>query len=345
MYDISEVIEMLKRIVRLVLNNNKFGSQTTVEGVHKGDDNSCELIITLTDGHKMIDLGENPVAVMSGTKPDGTVISNPCEIVDGKIKYTLTKQDTAVSGNVLYQVTIADGNNIEESILASAKFTVAVMNNIYIPIYRLLNEEPTDWSDNYSSYYKLVGNAYKSIDDTICPKFEANTFYFLVNPNYDSEDSYNSYMSSIIKLENLIGRASDILLELDEMKYEISKSIPLEKLAQDVLDYIKANSGNSSGGGITAEQLATELKIYAKSTELLIKEDSTNKVTSFDNSFTDKDNSKYPTVVALLEYLATYYYDWNVTEEIFKSMTIDTNGNLTVEMPDGEIIPEARLLM
>ena len=74
---------MLKRTVRLVLNNNKFGSQTTVEGVHKGDDNSCELIITLTDGHKVIDLGENPIAVINGTKPDGTVISNPCKIVDG----------------------------------------------------------------------------------------------------------------------------------------------------------------------------------------------------------------------------------------------------------------------
>ena len=38
----------MKRTVRFTLNSRKFGSQTTVEGVHVGDDNSCELIISVT---------------------------------------------------------------------------------------------------------------------------------------------------------------------------------------------------------------------------------------------------------------------------------------------------------
>lgn len=98
----------MKRTVRFTLNNRKFGSQTTVEGVHVGDDNSCELIITVTDGNKILDLSsETTIATMCGTKPDGTTISRPCSIVDNNIVYTLEKQDTAVSGNVLYQVTDA----------------------------------------------------------------------------------------------------------------------------------------------------------------------------------------------------------------------------------------------
>ena len=206
----------MKRTVRFTLNNKKFGSQTTVEGVHVGDDNSCELIISVTDGNKILDLSsETTVATMCGTKPDGTTISRPCSIVDNNIVYTLEKQDTAVSGNVLYQVTVVSDDGISQSIIATAKFTVAVMKNIYIPIYRLLESEPSDWSTNYRVYYRLLNNKYTAISDSSCPAFLKDTFYYLVNPNYDSKDDYGAFQSSLVRVENLIGRASDILTTLD----------------------------------------------------------------------------------------------------------------------------------
>ena len=397
----------MKRTVRFTLNSRKFGSQTTVEGVHVGDDNSCELIISVTDGNKILDLSsETTVATMCGTKPDGTTISRPCSIVNNNIVYTLEKQDTAVSGNVLYQVTVTSDNGISQSIIATAKFTVAVMKNIYIPIYRVLESEPSDWSTNYRVYYRLLNNKYTAISDSSCPAFLKDTFYYLVNPNFNSKDDYEAFQSALVRVENLIGRASDILTILDKKindneaehicnkvsavdfrnlsatdypnikalnnyhtnyvepcyddinNLEDSKAdkattlegygitdglangdgtVKLANLAQDILDYIVAHS-NGEGGGVTLTQVQTLLADYAKTSELDNKEDISNRVTSITQAFTDKDNSKYPTVVALLEYLATYYYDWDVTEEIFRSMTIDTNGNLTVEMPDGEVI-------
>ena len=207
----------MKRTVRFTLNNRKFGSQTTVEGVHVGDDNSCELIITVTDGNKILDLSsETTVATMCGTKPDGTTISRPCSIVDNNIVYTLEKQDTAVSGNVFYQVTVISDDGISQSIIATARFTVAVMKNIYIPIYRLLESEPSDWSTNYRVYYRLLNNKYTAISDSSCPAFLKDTFYYLVNPNYDSKDDYGAFQSALVRVENLIGRASDILTILDK---------------------------------------------------------------------------------------------------------------------------------
>lgn len=206
----------MKRTVRFTLNSRKFGSQTTVEGVHVGDDNSCELIISVTDGNKILDLSsETTVATMCGTKPDGTVISRRCSIIDNNIVYTLEKQDTAVSGNVLYQVTVVSDDGISQSIIATAKFTVAVMKNIYIPIYRVLESEPSDWSTNYTAYYRLIDNKYVAVSDSSCPAFLKDTFYYLVNPNFNSKDDYGAFQSALVRVENLIGRASDILTTLD----------------------------------------------------------------------------------------------------------------------------------
>lgn len=206
----------MKRTVRFTLNSRKFGSQTTVEGVHVGDDNSCELIISVTDGNKILDLSsKTTIASMCATKPDGTVISRPCSIVDNNIVYTLEKQDTAVSGNVLYQITVVSDDGISQSIIATAKFTVAVMKNIYIPIYRVLESEPSDWSTNYTAYYRLIDNKYVAVSDSSCPEFSSDTFYYLVNPNYDSKDDYGAFQSALARVENLIGRASDIITILN----------------------------------------------------------------------------------------------------------------------------------
>lgn len=212
----------MKRTVRFTLNSRKFGSQTTVEGVHVGDDNSCKLIISVTDGNKILDLSsETTVATMCATKPDETVISRPCSIFDNNIVYTLEKQDTAVSGNVLYQVTVASDDGISQSIIATAKFTVAVMKNIYIPIYRVLESEPSDWPTNYTAYYRLIDNKYVAVSDSSCPAFLQDTFYFLVNPNYDSKDDYGAFQSALVRVENLIGRASDLKVEFDNINNNI----------------------------------------------------------------------------------------------------------------------------
>ncbi len=71
------------------------------------------------------------------------------------------------------------------------------------------------------------------------------------------------------------------------------------KLSDELLQLINLGGG-SSGSNITDEQLN---KLVEN------KEDITNKITAFDSLLTDKD--KYPTAIAVMNYLKDYYYDAN----------------------------------
>ena len=109
--------------------------------------------------------------------------------------------------------------------------------------------------------------------------------------------------------------------KLEKKLDDADGSVKIKNLAQEILDLI-GSGGGSSGGGVTLSQVTTLLNGYAKSTDLATKEDSSNKVTSFDPEFSDK--TKFPTVRAIIEYLQDYYYDFNDTysmEEIDKMLS------------------------
>ena len=117
------------------------------------------------------------------------------------------------------------------------------------------------------------------------------------------------------------------------------KSITLEKLAEEVIALLGSGGSGGGTGGITATQLAETLKNYVTASthtsDLEKKEGVTNKVTSFDQNFVDTSNVKYPTVVALLNYLTDYYYDFSDIDGAFNGIRIDDNGDLIIMLPDG----------
>ena len=43
--------------------------------------------------------------------------------------------------------------------------------------YSLLTAKPSDWSTNYTAYYRLIDNKYTAVTDSSCPAFAENTFY------------------------------------------------------------------------------------------------------------------------------------------------------------------------
>lgn len=110
-------------------------------------------------------------------------------------------------------------------------------------------------------------------------------------------------------------------------------------------------SGGSSEGGISVETLTHILKNYVTTEDytasLKLKEDIENKVTSFELNFIDADNKKYPTIIALIDYLNKYYYNNSNIDEMIKSMQIDEEGYLTVTLPllrDGETSGETLVI-
>lgn len=74
-------------------------------------------------------------------------------------------------------------------------------------------------------------------------------------------------------------------------------AITQNKIAEDLLKLIL--SGGGSSGGITYEQVKTLIES---------KEDISNKITTFDSLLTDKE--KYPTAIAVINYLKDYYYNY-----------------------------------
>ena len=91
-------------------------------------------------------------------------------------------------------------------------------------------------------------------------------------------------------------------------------SITTEKIAEDLLKLILGGGG--SGSGITYEQVKVLMET---------KEDTANKVSSFDKLFKDPD--KFPTVMAVINYLKDYYY----TASEVDGMIPDSVGGVTEE--------------
>ena len=73
--------------------------------------------------------------------------------------------------------------------------------------------------------------------------------------------------------------------------------------------------GGGSSGGITYEQVKTLIEP---------KEDISNKITAFDSLLTDKD--KYPTAIAVINYLKEYYYDANEVDGLIPDIKDGKDG-------------------
>ena len=193
------------RKVYTTLNVRKAESQTTIEGLHVGDVGSTQLVISLTDGTRAIDLTKfgTVTAIIHGKKPDGYEIHNACTVEGGKILYTLTAQDTAVSGTVYYQLDVQIDDGSGEERCFSPCFRTQVSERVYEPVFRLLDSEPEDWAQNYANYYKKEDDLYVKNDD---PTYAANTFYELVDPPIESASEFQAFWSAFHKVEGLFNQ-------------------------------------------------------------------------------------------------------------------------------------------
>lgn len=236
---------MVKRKVYFTLDCAKPGNQYTVEGLHVGDKRSCEFHILLRNGIVPLSFDDENIAViMNAQKPDGTTISTLCDISEDKkeVVYTLDVQDTTVAGIVNYELIIAayDGENY--CVLYSATFSTVVSTGVIVPVFKKLDSEPDDWATGYKKYFRHTQNGYEKITDETCPTFNSNDFYFLVNPNYDSENDYAAFEQTVANVQSLLLRVGAVEAKNAEQDADISGK-------EDKANKVESNMASAAGTG------------------------------------------------------------------------------------------------
>lgn len=109
-------------VFRFTLNMHSHRSQASV-ATFKGD-TAVRLLINLTDGGNPYVIADGCIAVISGTKADGTKLFNRCAILNNAtVQYDFTEQTTSWAGVVNCELIIygVDGNEI-----TAPKFIIVV---------------------------------------------------------------------------------------------------------------------------------------------------------------------------------------------------------------------------
>lgn len=294
---------MSLRTENISLNCKKAYFQTIIENLHVGDVKSTQLVFTLTDGIKEIELPDGKTtAIIHGKKPDGTEIHNVCTVENNKIYYTLTAQDTAVSGIVDYMldVTVNRDENYERAYTPT--FRTRVSDRIYSPAYRVLDTEPENWETEYKNYYRKEGNAYIQIADNVCPTFAPGTFYVLVDPPVESASEFLAFYSAFNKVSELFDKRLVIDYTTTDIEYS-PDNIHKVFIYATIIGNIKGivfTDINSKQYAICSDGLLrirtysgsySDWSVVALNTSI----DDTNK----------NENNRVPSIKAVVDYIAT----------------------------------------
>jgi len=94
----------------------------------KRGDIGRKIVIALTDGGFPYEIGEDCYAVLTGTKPDGNVLYNHCDIEDNTIVYEITEQTTAAAGRIKAEVKLYGA---DDNLITSATFRIIVDGTVY----------------------------------------------------------------------------------------------------------------------------------------------------------------------------------------------------------------------
>ena len=103
-------------------------SNSPVRVMCKQGDTGRVLNISLTDGGYPYVISKDCYAVFTAVKPDGKIICNPCQIVNGVIVYTFTAQTCACLGNMTAEIRLYGDDN---KLLTSASFQMFVDKTVY----------------------------------------------------------------------------------------------------------------------------------------------------------------------------------------------------------------------
>ena len=108
-------------VFRFTLNMHNHRSQASVSAFC--GDTAIRLCITIADGSNIYEIGEGCVAILSGTKADGTKLWNRCAIENNTIIYDFTEQTATCVGITRCELTLYGADGL---VITAPKFIIVV---------------------------------------------------------------------------------------------------------------------------------------------------------------------------------------------------------------------------
>lgn len=138
---------MNKPCARITLDLQQASTPTFV--AVKKRDIGREIRITLSDGGFPYEISADCYAVLTGTKPDGNILYNHCDIEGNTIVYTVTEQTTAAAGRMKAEVKLYGA---DDALVTSATFRIIVDGTVY-------DDDQVESEDEISALTHLVSEA------------------------------------------------------------------------------------------------------------------------------------------------------------------------------------------
>lgn len=131
----------------------------------KKGDTARVVYITLREGGVPYEIGTDCFAVLSGRKPDGTVLENNCVIKGNTIIYEITPQTTSASGLVDCEIKLY---GVDNGLICSARFSIIVDE-------RAVGDEEIESTSEFSALTKLYSETVE-IDNALKEAVESGYF-------------------------------------------------------------------------------------------------------------------------------------------------------------------------
>lgn len=144
---------MNKPCARITLDLQQASTPTFV--AVKKSDIGREIRITLSDGGFSYEISADCYAVLTGTKPDGNILYNHCDIEGNTIVYAVTEQTTAAAGRMKAEVKLYGA---DDQLVTSATFRIIIDGTVY-------DEGKVESKDEVSALTHLVSEAAGVIND------------------------------------------------------------------------------------------------------------------------------------------------------------------------------------
>ena len=142
---------MNKPCARITLDLQQASTPTFV--AVKKSDIGREIRITLSDGGFPYEISADCYAVLTGTKPDGNILYNHCDIEGNTIVYEITEQTTAAAGRMKAEVKLYGADDI---LVTSATFRIIIDGTVY-------TDDQVESSSEFSALTQLMSQVLEII--------------------------------------------------------------------------------------------------------------------------------------------------------------------------------------